>query len=119
MGKLTKKQRGFITDYVETGNASLAARQNYDVTDDATARMIGSENLTKPNIKQAVSEALASHSVTPEWIIGQHKGLVEHSNNDMAKTRNLEDLGQIADIYPNRQNRIDINTNIISISWQE
>ncbi len=120
MGKLTKKQKGFISDFVETGNASLAARQNYDVIDEATARSIGSENLTKPNIKQAVSEALAVHEITPEWIVGKHKDLAEHSNNDMAKTRNLEDLGQIADIYPNRQNRIDINsTGFTSISWLE
>lgn len=48
---LTKKQKGFAQDYLHTGNASFAAKQNYDVSNDLTARVIGSENLTKPNIR--------------------------------------------------------------------
>lgn len=119
MKALTKKQKGFVNDYLETGNATLAAMQNYDVLDDATARSIGSENLTKPNIRDEVDKALKRNNINADWIVSQHKGIVEHSSNDMAKTRNLEDLGQIADIYPNRQNRTDINANFISISWQE
>jgi len=49
--KLTKKQQGFAKDYLETGNASLAVKKNYAIKNDATARSIGSENLTKPNIR--------------------------------------------------------------------
>ncbi len=48
--KLTKKQRGFVRDYLESGNATAAAKNNYDVSNDLTARVIGSENLTKPNV---------------------------------------------------------------------
>lgn len=47
---LTKKQKGFVKDYMETGNATLAVKNNYDVANDLTARVIGSENLTKPNV---------------------------------------------------------------------
>lgn len=48
--KLTPKQEGFVKDYIETGNATEAARRNYNPTTDGSARAIGSENLTKPNI---------------------------------------------------------------------
>jgi hypothetical protein len=49
--KLTKKQRGFVNDYVETGNATFAAKENYNITTEGSARAVGSENLTKPNIQ--------------------------------------------------------------------
>lgn len=55
---LTKKQRGFVKDYLKTGIGSLAVKENYDVSDDATARAMASENLTKPNIKKAIEDAL-------------------------------------------------------------
>lgn len=57
--KLTKKQKGFVKDYVETGNGTQAALKNYDTEDENTAAAIASENLTKPKIEQAVTEALS------------------------------------------------------------
>lgn len=56
--KLTKKQRGFVKDYVETGNGVVSAMKNYDVKDYNTAAVIASENITKPNIVKAIDEAL-------------------------------------------------------------
>lgn len=56
--ELTKKQKGFVKDYIETGNRGLAAKKNYDVKNDNVARMIGSDNLTKPNIVKAIQDAI-------------------------------------------------------------
>lgn len=56
--KLTKKQRGFVKDYVETGNGVVSAMKNYDVKDYNTAAVIASENIIKPNIVKAIDEAL-------------------------------------------------------------
>lgn len=56
--RLTRKQLGFVKDYVETGNGTKAALRNYDVVDDNTAASIASENLRKPQIVQAVQDAL-------------------------------------------------------------
>lgn len=56
--ELTKKQRGFVKDYLETGIGSLAVKRNYDVKDDDTARAIATENLTKPSIVKSIQEAL-------------------------------------------------------------
>lgn len=58
MERLTKKQRGFVKDYIETGNGQESALNNYDTEDLNTARAIASENLTKPNIQNAIAEAL-------------------------------------------------------------
>lgn len=55
---LTKKQKGFVKDYIKTGIGTLAVKENYDVTDDNTARSIASENLTKPSIQKAIADRL-------------------------------------------------------------
>lgn len=56
MSKLTEKQKRFADYYIETGNATEAAiRAGYSKK---TARFIGNENLTKPNIKAYIDEKL-------------------------------------------------------------
>lgn len=54
--KLTKKQRGFVVDYVSTENGAEAVIKNYDVKDRIVAKAVASENLTKPYIQEAVKE---------------------------------------------------------------
>jgi len=54
MDKLTKKQRIFVKEYVKDENGTQAAIKAYDIKDNPTARSIGSENLTKPNIISAI-----------------------------------------------------------------
>lgn len=44
---LTKKQSGFVRDYIQTGNATLATKKNCAVTDDSNTAIIGSQNLRK------------------------------------------------------------------------
>ena len=63
--QLTRKQSAFVANYVETGNATEAAFAAYDTSRDV-ARSIGSENLTKPDIRRAIDEALKAHDITPE-----------------------------------------------------
>ena len=58
MRKPTLKQRRFIKAYVQNGgNATQAALEAYDTTYD-TARVIGCENLTKPNIRQEIDRLM-------------------------------------------------------------
>lgn len=57
MDKMTEKQKAFCDYYIETGNATEAAiRAGYS---NKTAKVIGSENLTKPYLKQYIDERLA------------------------------------------------------------
>lgn len=51
---LTKKERGFVRDYVKTGNGTRAALKNYDTKEYFTAAAIASENLKKPQIINAI-----------------------------------------------------------------
>lgn len=58
--KLTKKQQLFVDEYLIDLNATQAAiRAGYSVD---SARDIGCENLTKPNIRQAIAEKMAERS---------------------------------------------------------
>ncbi|CAF1852336.1 terminase small subunit [Bacillus subtilis] len=54
--KLTEKQKRFADFYIELGNATEAARKaGYSKK---TAKSIGQENLTKPDIKSYIKEQL-------------------------------------------------------------
>ncbi len=54
--RLTEKQKRFADYYIETGNATEAAiKAGYS---QRTARFIGAENLTKPNIKSYIEQRL-------------------------------------------------------------
>lgn len=54
--KLTEKQNRFVDYYIELGNATQAAiKAGYSKK---TARSVGSENLTKPDIKSAIEKKM-------------------------------------------------------------
>lgn len=55
--QLTKKQKGFVKDYIKTGNGVQSALKNYDVATYETAGVIATENLEKPKIIQAIQDA--------------------------------------------------------------
>lgn len=60
MAKLTKKQQAFVEEYLIDLNATQSAiRAGYSPD---TAKEIGCENLTKPNIKDAIDKAMAERS---------------------------------------------------------
>lgn len=53
---LTLKQRKWIKEYIETGNATEAAMRVYDVKDRDSANAIGSENLAKLSMPELMEE---------------------------------------------------------------
>jgi phage terminase small subunit len=58
--KLTLKQERFAREYIKEGNASEAVRRAYpNVKTPLSVRVVGSENLTKPNIRERIDELLA------------------------------------------------------------
>lgn len=97
MIKLTKKQKGFVKDYVQTGIGSLAVKENYDVINDNTARSIASENLTKPAIIEEiekVSKTLAER-IPDSLLEEKHIALLEKL--EMKRTFN-QDIGEWIEI---------------------
>ncbi len=60
MARMTSKQQRFCDEYLIDLNATQAAiRAGYSVN---SARDIGCENLTKPNIQEAIAKAMAERS---------------------------------------------------------
>jgi hypothetical protein len=53
---LTKKEKGFVHDFMDTGNGTRAVLNNYDTKDYDVASSIASQNLRKLKIQEALSE---------------------------------------------------------------
>jgi phage terminase small subunit len=65
MSKLTAKQVRFVSEYLIDLNATQAAiRAGYS---EKTARQAGSENLSKPDIADAIAEAQGRIAEKAEW----------------------------------------------------
>lgn len=76
--RLTKKERGFVKDYVKTENGTQAAFKNYDTTYE-TARSIASENLTKPHIIEAIKSI--ADSIPNELLAEKHLALLNKGDD--------------------------------------
>ena len=91
MKRLTKKEKGFVKDFVKTDNATFAAINNYDIQSDDmenVAGVIGSELLRKPKILKAIADML------PDELLGErHLELI--NKREIVKMFNGE--GQIID----------------------
>ncbi len=80
---LTDKQRRFVEEYLVDLNATQAAiRAGYSKK---TARAVGSENLTKPDIQAAVAEAQQARSertkIDADWVLAR---LADEADADLA-----------------------------------
>ena len=79
MAKLNDKQTLFCKEYLVDLNATQAAiRAGYSAK---TARFIGAENLTKPNIAAFIAQAMAERSestgITADYVINGIKDLTD------------------------------------------
>lgn len=79
--RLSKKQKGFVKDYIKTGNGVEAAMNNYDIQSKDkinVANVIAVENLQKPTIQQAIAEYASRFP--EEDIIKKHNELLNASS---------------------------------------
>jgi len=110
--RLTRKQSEFVAKYNETANPTEAAFAAYDTNRDV-ARRIGSENLSKPDIRRAIDEALKANNITPdrwakvldgaleaesEMIIGPGQTKTRPDHGTRLKAVDLS--AKLADAYP-------------------
>jgi len=94
MAKLTKKQKGFVKDYIKTENGTQAVMNNYDVKDNIVAKSIASENLTKPYIKEAIqsiADRIPDELLEKTHLEGLEAGKHIYKNNN--ETGEIDDLG--------------------------
>ncbi len=92
--KLTRRQRRFVEEYLVDLNATQAAiRAGYS---SKSARLIGSENLTKPDIQTAIQNAMAERSercrITQDDVLME---LAAVARADMANFLRFSDNGDV------------------------
>ena len=78
---LTKKQKRFVDEYLVDLNAAAAARRaGYS---EKTARSLGQENLTKPDIQEALTERMKDRQerteISQDWVVNNLKKIAERS----------------------------------------
>lgn len=118
MDQLTKKQQGFVKDYIETGNGTQAALNNYDTEDDNTAAAIASENLTKPKIQIAI-KSIAEY-IPDELLAQKHLALLNKTDEkgeiDVVAVKAGLDMGyKVKGSYaPDKSVNLNVNTDISS-----
>lgn len=86
---LTPKQRRFVNEYCVDENAMQAAiRAGYA---ESSAKQIGSENMTKHDIRAAIAERMeecaVTASITPEWVVNQWAKIARADPNDLVQIR--------------------------------
>ena len=110
MDKLTKKQRGFVKDYIDTGNGTQAALKNYNIegkNPEGIASVIAVENLAKPSIKEAIqslAERIDDDKLYKVLDEGLEAGKTVFKNNN--STGEIEEVGYEAD-YAVRHKYLD------------
>ncbi|WP_353736191.1 terminase small subunit [Clostridium sp. ZBS14] len=128
MAKMTTKQKRFCNEYLIDLNATQAAiRAGYSVD---SAKVIGCENLTKPNVKSYLDRRIAKREVRTE--ITQDKVLNElakigfaniddyvvvDSSSGYDKVRALENIGRHLGMF---KDKLEISgTNEIQIKLED
>ncbi len=96
--KLTDRQERFIVEYLATANGAEAARRaGYS---EHTARQMANENLSKPDIKAAITQKreqiMSETEDKVEWLINRLTSeAIDDGNGEATRVRALEVLGKI------------------------
>ncbi len=116
---LTPKQQRFIEEYLIDLNATQAAiRAGYSAK---TARSVGHENLTKPDIASAIAEAQSKRSeetkITAQWVLEKAAQVFEEAHADKDRKnalRALEMCGKHVDVAAFKESAgTEVNVNIM------
>ena len=78
------KQAKFVKGIAEGKTNTQSALEAYDTDSEKVASVIASENLGKPNIQEAIEQAMVKLNITPERVL---KPIDDALNDDDVKTR--------------------------------
>jgi hypothetical protein len=102
--KISGKQKLFAQYVARGDNAIDAYRKSHpDAKSESyikhrTSSLLKAESVQKM-IKKEIQECLASEGVTPEWIIGRYKTIVDVADKESDCLRALESLTKIAGLF--------------------
>ena len=108
--RLTLKQLKFIQIYIETGNATKAAMTVYNCKNENTAKSLGSENLTKPDIACEIDKYRKEGGLSIQKAINaindgyeaERKGSPDHN----VRLRSADMTLKLANAYPSRAQEV-------------
>lgn len=86
--KLTRKEKGFVTDVADGVVPTIAALDNYDTESYGTAAVIAHENLKKPKIQEALKK-MGFDSENAKRVIGEILNNEEAEDKDRLKAGEL------------------------------
>ena len=101
--KLSLKQQKFIDYYLNTGNAYKSAKLAGYKGDDNTLRVIGAQNLTKHNVKQAIKSRLIKDKITPDYVLSGISTIADSSTKDNDRLKAYELLGKYLKLFTDNQ----------------
>lgn len=123
--KLTRKQNVFVNELVNGKSATQAALAAYNTNDPNTAKVIASENLTKPNIREALEEGLRTSGLSLSVITNNLGKLAnakpEKISGDTVLKANIE-LLKLHGAYPDKKSfqfNYSVKEKINNMSYQE
>jgi len=96
--KLTDRQERFVVEYLACANGAEAARRaGYS---EHTARQMANENLSKPDIKAAITQKreqiMSETEDKVEWLINRLTSeAIDDGNGEATRVRALEILGKV------------------------
>lgn len=111
---LTKKEKGFANDFIQTGNGVESAMNNYDVSTYNSAGAIASQNLKKLKIQ----EYIANHAEDAEAMIYK---LSQSAKAEFVRLGASKDIMDRAGFKPTEKvetKNTNINVNIDSKSLE-
>lgn len=108
--RLTKKEKGFANDFLDTGNGVQSALNNYDTESYSTAGVIAHENLKKPKIQAYLLDKA-------EVAVGIVFEIATAGENDNVKLSAAKDILDRAGFKPTEKSvntSLNLNLNVNS-----
>jgi len=107
MEDLTRKETGFVKEYVKTGNGTQSALKVYDTNSENVAGVIAHENLSKPKIQNAIksiADKIPDELLEKVHLEGLNAGKTVYKNNN--SSGEIEEVGYEPD-YAVRHKYLD------------
>lgn len=134
--KITIKQKKFIDRYIETGNATQAAFEVFNVKSRHNAKILGWNYLQKPKVKKEVERLMEKHEVTDEFlmqrlregldakVVSNYKGETEQTDIKDLNVRHKywQEAAKLREMYPAQKvetKNVNIDVQLETLSSKE